>query len=418
METPANETTFKNYLAFFAGQQASLLGSSVAQFVIIWWITIITESTMYLSIAAFLGLTPIIILSPVTGVFADRWNRKLLLGVVDFLQALTALGVIFLFWAGTVSVFHIFVVLALRGVFQAFHMPTVSAITPLMVPQDKLSRINGLSYLLNGVMTIIGPVLAALLLAFWQIYQVLWIDVATFLIALVPLLLIRIPPVKIGREKSSFRKEFTEGFGFIKNGKGFMTLLMLATVLNFLLTPLFTLFSYFVMIDHAGTAQEFAFVSAFVNGGILAGGLLMSVTKGFKDKMVATALSIYVIFVGYALIALTPMGMFWFMALGGLIMAVCLPIANVSTQTIVQTVVPLEMQGRVNAVTIGLASAAQPFGMILAGIIAGTIGTANLFLACALLGIIAMTGAWFLTDVKYVDKLKNPNATVNNPQAE
>jgi len=418
VETPANQTTFKNYLVFFAGQQASLLGSSVSQFVIIWWITITTESTLYLSIAALLGLAPMVILAPFTGVFADRWNRKVLIGVVDFFQALTALAVIFLFWAGVVSVLHIFVILALRGVFQAFHTPAVAAITPLMVPQEKLSRINGLSYLINGVMTLIGPVLAALLLAFWQIYHILWIDVVTFVIALSPLLLIKIPSIRMGREQSSFKKEFAEGFGFIKNARGFMPLLMLATVLNFLLTPFSTLFSYYVMIDHGGAAPELALVSAFVNGGILAGGLLMSVTRGFKDKMVAAALSIYVVFLGYALVALTPTGLFWFMAVGGLIMAVCLPIANVSTQTIFQTVVPLEMQGRVNAVTMALASGAQPVGMILAGTIAGFMGTANLFLACAVLGVIALTLSWFLTDVKYVDKLKSPETAVNGLQKQ
>jgi MFS family permease len=135
----------------------------------------------------------------------------------------------------------------------------------------------------------------------------------------------------------------------------------------------------------------------------------MTVIKGFEKKMVATAVSIYVVFLGYALVAFTPLGLFWFMALGSLIMALCLPVANVSLQTITQTVVPLKMQGRVNSVTMALASAATPLGMILSGVIVGFIKTANFFFICSGLGVIVLTLAWLLTDVRHVDKNEKSN---------
>ena len=94
----ANRATFRSYLFFWSGQLFSLLGSSIAQFVIIWWITLETESTFYLSIAALLGFAPMVILGPVTGVLADRWSRKKLIGVVDLLQAFATIALIFLFW--------------------------------------------------------------------------------------------------------------------------------------------------------------------------------------------------------------------------------------------------------------------------------------------------------------------------------
>lgn len=208
------------------------------------------------------------------------------------------------------------------------------------------------------------------------------------------------------QDKSSFKKDLGEGLAFIKNGRGFLPLLMVATVLNFLLTPLSTLLPYYVKFDHLGGAPDLAIVLAFFQGGILAGGLLMSVIKGFKKKMVAIVSSIYIIFLGYALVALTPTGLFWFMALGGLIMAFCVPVANVSIQTIIQTVVPMKMQGRVNSVTMALASAATPVGMILSGVIVEFTRTANLFLGCAGLGILVLTVSWFFTDIRHVEKME------------
>ncbi|MCK4434326.1 MFS transporter [Candidatus Bathyarchaeota archaeon] len=409
MEIQADQVTFRSYLFFWSGQLVSLLGSSIAQFVIIWWITLETGSALYLSIASFLGLVPMIILTPFTGVLVDRWSRKALIGIADFLQALVTVALIFLFWLSSVSIWQVLVLLTLRGIFQAFHSPAVTAIVPLMVPKAKLSRVNGLTYLFTGAVTLIGPVVAALLLAFWKIHQILWIDAITFIVAVIPLLIITIPSVRKKQDKSSFSKDLGEGLAFIKNARGFLPLLTLATLLNFLLTPLPTLLPYYVKFDHLGEVSDLAFVMAFFQGGILAGGLLMSVIKGVKKKTGAIMSSVYIVFLGYALVALTPSGLFWFMALGGLIMAFCIPIANVSIQTIIQTVVPLKMQGRVNSVTMALASAATPLGMILSGVIVEFTRTANLFLGCAGLGILVLTLSWFFTDIRHVEKMGDPS---------
>ncbi|MCK4439767.1 MFS transporter, partial [Candidatus Bathyarchaeota archaeon] len=292
MEILADQATFRSYLFFWSGQLVSLLGSSIAQFVIIWWITLETGSALYLSLASLLGFAPMVILTPFAGVLVDRWNRKALIGIVDFSQALVTVVLIFLFWLGNVSIWQVLALLALRSVFQAFHIPAVSAIIPLMVPKPKLSRVNGLNYLFSGAVTLIGPVVAALLLVLWRIDQILWIDAGTFLVAVMPLLMIKIPSVRRKQDDSSFKTDFVEGLAFIKNARGFLPLLMLATVLNFLLTPLSTLLPYYIKFDHFGEAPDLALVMAFFQGGILAGGLLMSVIKGFKKKMVAIMFSI------------------------------------------------------------------------------------------------------------------------------
>jgi DHA3 family macrolide efflux protein-like MFS transporter len=415
MESQANQETFRSYLFFWSGQLASLLGSSIAQFVIIWWITIATENTIYLALASFLGLAPMVILAPFAGVFADRWSRKKLIVTADFLQALVTVVLIFLFWFGIVSIWHVFALLTLRGIFQAFHQPTVSAIIPSMVPKEKLSRMNGVNYLSSGAVTLVGPVAAAVLLAVWQIHQILWIDVITFIMALIPLLMVSIPHLRANEDQSSFRQDFSEGFNFIKKARGVLPLLFVATALNFLLTPLSTLLPYYVKFDHFGDASALAAVTAFLQGGILGGGLLMSVTKGFNRKMVASTLSLYIIFVGYSLVALTPIGLFWFMAVSSLLMALCVPIANVSIQTIMQTIVPLKMQGRVSSVVMALASAATPLGMILSGTIAVFVGTANLFLGCAMLGVLTITVAWVFTDIRHVENAAESQSPFEQP---
>jgi DHA3 family macrolide efflux protein-like MFS transporter len=401
-----NPTTFKSYLFFWIGQQASLLGSSVAQFVLIWWITLETESAFYLALASLAGFAPMIIVTPFAGVLVDRWSRKTVIGVVDVLQALLTVVLIFLFWSGVVSVFHVLVLLALRSVCQAFHVPATNAIIPLMVPRDKLSRINGLNYLLSGAMTLLGPVMGAVLLVFWRVDQILWIDPGTLIIALIPLLIVTIPSVQGKQEQSSYKKDLVTGFAFIKNARGLPPLILLAVALNFLFTPLSTLLPYFVKFDHLGEATDLALVMAFAQLGTLIGGVFMTIRKEFKRKMVATAISLVISFTAYVVVSFTPIGSFWFMAIFIMIMSLGAAPANVSLITIIQTVVPVEMQGRINSVLGSLATAAMPLGMILSGILVTFTATTNLFLGCAIAGILILALSWFFTDMRHVEELE------------
>ena len=411
-----DQATFRSYLFLWSGQLVSLLGSSVASFVIIWWITLETGSPLYLSLASIASFAPIIVLAPIAGVYVDRWNRRRLIGIVDFLQALVTLLLILLFSLGSVSIWQVLLVLALRGVFQAFHNPAISAIVPLMVTRERLSRINGVNFLLNGVVNVLGPIFAATLLEIWRVDKILWIDAATFIVAVIPLLIIKIPSLRTKQGmnqdgKLTFRKEFREGLNFIKKARGFGTLIILATTLNFLLSPLSTLLPYYVKFDHLGEVADLALVSVVFQAGMIAGGLLMSLIRGFRRKMVAIVIAVYIIFIGYALLALTPTGLFWFMAIALSTAAFCLPVANVSTQTIIQTIVPTNMLGRVNSVIGALSSAASPLGIILAGVIVEFIETASLFLVCAMAGILVLTISWIFTDIRHVEKLEELSNT-------
>jgi len=147
-------------------------------------------------------------------------------------------------------------------------------------------------------------------------------------------------------------------------------------------------------------------------GGMLAGGLLMSMFQGFKKKMVAIILFMYVFFLGYSLVAFTPPGLFWFMGINGMIMLFCLPVVNVLYMTIIQTVVPMKMQGRVTSVDMALSSAATPLGMIFSGAIAESTGIPNLFLGCTVSGMLVLALSWFFTDVRYVEKIEDTSFIV------
>ena len=88
-----NDTTnLRGYILIWVGQLVSILGSGIVQFAIIWWLTEKTGSTFVLALATFVGLVPMVIIGPFSGVLADRWNRKKIMLTTDFLQAIATIG--------------------------------------------------------------------------------------------------------------------------------------------------------------------------------------------------------------------------------------------------------------------------------------------------------------------------------------
>lgn len=395
----------RGYILFIVGQMVSLLGSSVVQFAIIWWITIETNSEAFLALAAFVGFGPTIILTPIAGVFVDRWSRKKIIASVDFIQALVTVLLIYLFMVGQADIWTVLAVTAIRAVFQAFHGPAVQAITPLLVPKEKLSRLNGIQYLLNGIIYLIGPVIGALLLEFWVLYEVLWIDAITFVFAVIPTIMITIPSVvdHAKKEKMPFRVEFTEGLAFIRNKQGLLALLAVFTAANFFVTPLFILLPLYVTKIHSGGAGDLAFMMAVQQLGLILGALLMSSWKGFSNNAYGVGIGIFCMYVGVFIIAVTPFNFFLVAGIGMFLLGFMLPVANVSSQTIWQKVVPPEKLGRVFSVRVTIAQITAPLGMILTGTIAGAIGITTFLLVTCGAGLFFLAYSWLFTGFTKVE---------------
>jgi DHA3 family macrolide efflux protein-like MFS transporter len=415
----------KAYLFFWIGQMLSQLASNVVQFVIVLWIALETRSLFLLGLAAFAGFAPFIITTPLAGVFVDRWSRKKLIISMDFLQALTTLLLYLLFLLNMVTVWHILVLSAIRGVFQGFHMPATDAIVPILVPKENLNRINGLNQLTFGLVGLVGPMAATLLLLFWEIREILLLDPVTFLIAVIPTLIINIPSIKKEssiEKKSSFKAEFQEGIFFIRDKRGLLSLLSLFTTVNLLMQPFYVLFPLFLLNIHSVHGEkELSGIMALLFGvqqaGMLIGSVFMSLWKGFNRNVVGVVIGILTSYVCLLMIVLIPPSGYAFLIIGGImfINGFSIPVSNVPSQTIWQSVVPPNKMGRVMSVRSTIAWFAIPVGMLLSGIVAEIIGILELFLVCAILGLMSLVYCWLMTGLPDIEKTLQSEITSVEP---
>ncbi len=406
-----SEIELQNYKGFkrlWFGQIISILGSEIVQFSLIWWITIETESAFFLSLSMFLAFLPAIIIGPLAGVLVDKWDKKKLIIITDFLQAITTVMLILSFYLGFGNIWFIIGLNFLRAIFQSFHSPAFSTIIALMVPKEKLSRINGISQLFTALSQMLGPIFGALLMAVIpKIENILWVDVITFLFAISLLIKVKIPKiepkVKDSQSDQSFKAKFKEGFQIIRNVKGMTTILFLAMLANFLLMPINTQFSLFIYLDHSGTEMDMAFVSAGMQFAIVAGAIASSAKKEWKNKVNIFLLGMLFVFIGIAIIALTPYQQFWVMFVGSLIGFFGVPILQTMLRTIIQFAIPPEAMGRVVSILRLMTSVAMPLGIILSGPIAELIGIQYLFLSASLLGILVVGVTYAFSPIRHMD---------------
>ena len=413
IEAIESKNKFKQYLFYFSGQQASLLGSSIVSFAIIWWLTITTQSELMLGIASLVTLGPYIIAAPISGVLADKYNRKTLLIIFDALQAAVTVTLSILFLTGNITIAIIFVILGVRGTAQAFHQPVSMSVAPTMVPNDKLSRMNGLGYLFSGVINIIGPAVGAALLAIpgINIGMILWIDVGTFAIAMIPLIFIKIPSVAKKeedlQEKQSFITQVLDGINALRETKGMLALVFGAMIINFFSTPLMALLSLFVNKTHMGNEGDYALVVGMLQAAIVVGGIIMSFLKGMKRPVLFMIMSVVFMYACQAALAFIPTdfgGRFW--AIGSILFLFALPISVVDVMfiTSIQLLVPKEKLGRAIAAVMAIAPAIRPLGQFLSGVIAEFIGISLIFIIASGIGMVAIVILWFTTPMRALDK--------------
>ncbi|MHA2245660.1 MAG: MFS transporter [Candidatus Hodarchaeales archaeon] len=416
MSSAASRKTFSAYLIFWLGQILSMLGSTIVVFVLIWWVVVEYKSPIYLGMAYLVGLGVQVLFMPIAGVFVDRWNRKIILGVAETLQIFCALGLILLFSIQTQFnplTFYLLVVviLGLRGVISSFHATTCKAIIPIMVPSNQLDRMNSLQFIILGLINITGTAIGALLYEIVHpLSLIFWIDCFSLLFALVILLFITIPPIennllkKKEQSKNTFIKEFRGGIAILRSKKGLLQLVLAITLINFLQIPIVVLGPIYVSTAHGGDAFSLALIVVCMQVGLLLSGIFLSLKNNWNRKTLMIVLAIYVQLIGYFIQAITPIGLFWFMGIGAFIFGAMLPIINSMYRSIIQLVIPPELQGRVVSITTAMTGSFLPLGVILAGPLAEFIGFVPLFLLTIIVSLVILTSLWFYTDLRLLDQ--------------
>ena len=411
---PVSGRWASRFFTIWTGQALSLFGSALVQFSLIWWLTQESGSATVLAIATLVGLLPQILVGPFAGALVDRWNRRIIMILADGTIALFSLLLAYLFATGTVQIWHVYAVMAVRALGAAFHFPAMSATTPLMVPREQLTRINGLNQAVQGVNSLVAPVMGALLLSFMPTQGVLLVDVGTALLAILPLLFIAVPQpdrqvdAQARATKPSLLQDIRAALTYIRSLPGFTSIIFMALFLNFLLVPTAALTPLLVTKHFEKGAIELGLMESAMGIGIIAGGILLSVWGGFKRKIVTSLMGIIGLGVGVMLIGFAPAELFLVALAGNAILGFMLPMANGPMGALLQAIVRPDMQGRVMSLLTSGATAMSPIGLLIAGPFSDRLGIQVWFWAGGILCVLIAVRALFVPVIMNVENQRDP----------
>ena len=343
----------QTFFIVWFGQVISLLGSKLTEFALGFWILDQTYQdtgtiTQFALTILFMYL-PKVIISPLAGVLVDRWNRRSAMIMSDFGTGIVAIAILFLVWSNNLAIWHIYLALTITSSLNAFQQPAYIAAIAQLVPVDKLSRANGMVQASFAIAKIAAPAIAGLLMKFYGLENILFVDIATFVVAIVALLNVKFPDFKRykRRKKVIDRVVFdaVAGWNYIALRPGLVRLVCFIAISYFTMGMLEVVL--WPLLYQPGSTQQLGFVLSVGGCGMLLGSVLMSLWSGPKNRVKAI-----IGFVGLQGIIIVLGGL----KISTVVLAIGIfgylfsqPIIVSCNQAIWQSKVPSRLQGRVFA---------------------------------------------------------------------
>ena len=358
----------KNIILFLVSQTISLFGSSLVQYAIMWYITLKTQSGIMMTISIICGFLPTFFISPFAGVWADRYNRKILIILSDSMIAIATLVLAILFLMGYNALWLLFVISAIRALGSGIQTPAIGAILPQLVPEDKLIKVNSINGTVQSLVFLASPMLSGALLSMASIEVILFIDVITAIIGVSTLLLfVKVPDhSKVSEKQStSYLSDFSKGLEYIKSHAYVKKFFFFCAFFFFLATPVAFLTPLLVTRSYGIEVWKLIANEITFSVGMIIGGIVMSVWGGFKNKVYTMALSSIVM--GICTFALGVIPVFWIYLFFMVVFGIAMPMFNTPSTVLLQEKVDENYIGRVFGVYGMISSAVMPLGMLIFG---------------------------------------------------
>ncbi|MBD2166641.1 MFS transporter [Calothrix membranacea FACHB-236] len=387
MPQQPNSNSMRNFIIVCLGQLVSTIGSSMTTFAIEIWAWEITGKATTLTLVGFFSLLPSIIITPISGVIVDRFNRKLLMMVGDTVAVLTTVMILILYLTNNLQIWHFYLTGTIVGTFNQFQSLAYSSSVSLMIPKKHYTRAISLEFLTGYGSNIIAPALAGYLYTIIGFLGIWLIDIFTFAIAISSLLFVNIPqPTPENEKMVNIWQDWGFGWHYITRRKSLLALL-LVNLLFWLPHDIGeSIYSPMILSRTNNNALVLGSLASAAGFGGVMGAIILSTWGGFRSKitgvlfgMIGAGLSKTVFGLGR-----TP----WVWIPAQFCSSFNFPLNGSSDSAIWLAKVPPNLQGRVFAARSLVLQGAAAVGYLIAGPLADNVFTPALESDGLLVGIL------------------------------
>jgi MFS family permease len=395
----------RNFRLFVEGQSISLIGTWMTRVATSWLVYRLTGSALLLGIVGFAGQILTFLLAPFAGVFVDRLNRQKLLIWTQVLAAVQSLGLAWLTIAGKVTIYEIIGLAVFQGFINAFDMPTRQSFLIQMV-EDKQDLGNAIA--LNSSMVnlarLIGPALAGIIIGAVGEGYCFLIDGVSYLAVIASLLMMHVTVAQAARQTTSMLQQLHEGWTYVKGFSPIRTILLLFAVISLTGMPYLVLMPIFATkVLHGGPHTLGWLMGASGVGALLAAGRL-ALKKSVRGLTSGIQFAAFLFGGGLILFGLSRN--LWLSLLLMFVTGYGMMQGLAGSNTVIQTLVPEKMRGRVMSYYTVAFVGMAPFGSLLAGGLAHWFGAPQ---AVMITGACCLAAAvWYTSRLKAIRLVMRP----------
>ena len=395
----------RNFRLFFGGQSISLIGTWMTRIATAWLVYRLTRSSLLLGTVSFAGQIPTFLLAPFAGVLVDRMNRRNVLVWTQVLAMVQSLALAALTLTKHINIHEVLALSVFQGVINAFDMPGRQAFMVQMVEdRGDLSNAIAINSSMVNLARLVGPSLAGLVIAATNEGWCFLIDGVSYIAVIASLLLMRVRVDAMKRATASMLDQLKEGWTYVSNFAPIRTILMLFALISLMGMPFVVLMPVFAAQVLHGGPHTLGFLMGALGVGALASALSLVIRKSVRGltKMIPIAAAVF----GMGLIAFGLSHVLWLSLLLMLFTGFGMMQGLTASNTIIQTLVPEDKRGRVMSYYTVAFVGMAPFGSLMAGALAHTIGAPHTVIVS---GVACIAGSlWFWSRLKSIRKDMRP----------
>lgn len=357
------------YILLWGTQALSSLGSGMTSYALVLWLYASSGSALKTAMLTVCSYAPYVVMSIFAGALSDKWDKKKTMLVCDLIAALSTLCVLFMIKRDSLLPWHLYLINALSGLMNTVQQPASEVAATLLVPREYYQKTSGLRSFSNSLNTILTPVFATTVFAFWGIEWVIAIDLATFLIAFFTLwLFISIPEAgQGGKEKEPLLQSAKEGLLWLKGHRLIFDLIFFLAAINFVASTYEAALPAMVLSKSVGGEKVLGAVNTCVGLATLAGSVIAAYLPAPKDRVRAIYVALFIsMSAENFLLAFTESPVIW--CIGAVMGWLPIPFMNANMDVIFRNEIPAEMQGRVFSCRNTLQFFTIPVGYLLGGL--------------------------------------------------
>jgi MFS family permease len=365
--------TYRDFRVLWFGAFLSTIGTWMQKVAQNWLVLTITgtSSAFFLGLDSFLGELPILLLTVVGGVVADRYDRRRLLLSSQYIQMGAAFTLAALVFSGQVHIWHVLTLSVITGLAQAFGGPAYQSLLPSLVSKDHVPNAIAFNSIQFNLARVIGPLFAGAALATLGMVACFGLNGLSFLAVIAAILSLHIRHIPPAAPKR-MREEFQSGFQYVRGHPALLGLAVLGFAGTFLGNPLLTFLPLFAQNVLHGEVTQYTYLMSSAGAGAVAGALVVA-WRGRFPHMGRTVLLIQIVF-GALMVLFAMTRIFWLNAALLFGAGACMVMVFATLSSLVQLNAPNEMRGRVMSLYMVAFRGGMPLGSLAGGWLANIAG--------------------------------------------